>query len=663
MALDDPAPTPTPPQPPGRRRLRWFEWLLPLVLIGGLVVQQLMGRLGGPEGTQSYSEVVAAVERGEVERVVLREKDLVAELGNAQTVDGRSVTRLRAELPALEDRELLPLLKQKGVEVVAQREEEPWLVRLLLSLLPFAVLIGVWLWISRRTQNALFGGGGPLGSALKQKARRFGEGEAPKVRFEDVAGLANAKRDLEEVVHFLREPERFGRLGGKLPRGVLLIGAPGTGKTLMARAVAGESGVPFFSIAASEFIELFVGVGAARVRDLFAEAKKAAPAIVFIDEIDAVGRSRGTGLGGGHDEREQTLNQLLAEMDGFQRTDRIVVMAATNRPDVLDAALLRPGRFDRRVVLGLPERPARQAILEVHTRDKPLADDVALDELASLTPGFSGADLANLVNEAALGATRRGGDSIARADFLAAQDKIMLGDPRETRLTEADKRRVAVHEAGHAVVAHTTPGARPLKRVTIIPRGLALGATQQEPDGDAHLVLQSELVARLRVLMGGLAAERALLGESSTGAENDLKQATELALKMVGELGMSERIGPVYHENAREHPFLGQRIATDSGASDATRHLVEDEAAGLLRAALEAASGAISRHRPSLERLVERLLVQETLEAEALREVLGEPLRAGPGGEPISERSGARRLGVAVGAVDGPSSGGALGRS
>ena len=629
-------PPPSEPQPPPpRRKLRWFEWLLPLVLVGGLLVQQLFARGSGAEGTLPYSEFYQLVDKGEVVRVTLRDKDLTAELKDPRTVGSSSVTRFRSELPTVEDRELLPLLRTRGVEVSARREDEPWFMRLLVSFLPFVVLIGAWVWISRRTQSSMFGSG-PLG-ALKQKSRRIGEAEPPPdVRFDDVAGAGGAKRDLQEVVSFLREPERFGRLGGKLPRGVLLVGAPGTGKTLLARAVAGESGVPFFSITASEFIELFVGVGAARVRELFAEAKKVAPAIVFIDEIDAVGRSRGTGLGGGHDEREQTLNQLLSEMDGFQRTDRVVVLAATNRPDVLDAALLRPGRFDRRVVLTLPERPARLAILAVHTRDKPLSGDVSLEEVAEQTPGFSGADLANLTNEAALAATRRGADVIERADFFEAQDKIMLGDPRETRLSVDDKRRVAVHEGGHAVVAHYTPGSRPLKRVTIIPRGMALGATQQIPQGDTQLLLQSELLAKLRVLMGGLAAERAVLGESSTGAENDLKQATELALKMVGELGMSERVGPVHHEHAREHPFLGQRIATDSGSSDATRHLIEDEAAQLLRQALEHARAAIDEHRAVLDRLVERLLSSETLEADTLREVLGarpDPPKAVPGSE------------------------------
>jgi cell division protease FtsH len=484
------------------------------------------------------------------------------------------------------------------------------------------VIIGAWVWLSRRAQKMMTGGGGPLAGMIRQRGKRFEKQEHVDVTFDDVAGLASAKRDLQEIVDFLRHPERFERLGGKLPRGALLVGSPGTGKTLLARAVAGEAEVPFFSITGSEFIELFVGVGASRVRDLFEQAKEAAPAIIFIDEIDAVGRSRGTGLGGGHDEREQTLNQLLSEMDGFDRHDRTVVMAATNRPDVLDPALLRPGRFDRRIVVDLPEQAARQAILEVHTRDKPLADDVSLDDLASNTPGFSGADLANLANEAALHATRRGGTHLAARDFAAAQDKIQLGDPRETRLAPAEKRRVAVHEAGHAVVAHLTPGAEPLRRVSIIPRGMALGATQQTPRADRHLHTKSELEGKLRLLLGGYAAEREILGEVSSGSENDLKQASEIAHKMVAQLGMSDELGPVYHEHRSEHPFLGARIATDGGISDATVHQIEREANRLVSEALTEATDTIRTQRALVDRLIQALLTRETLERDDLREVL-----------------------------------------
>jgi cell division protease FtsH len=386
--------------------------------------------------------------------------------------------------------------------------------------------------------------------------------------------------------------------------------------------------VPFFSISGSEFIEMFVGLGAARVRELFDDAKKSAPAIVFIDEIDAVGRSRGTGFGGGHDEREQTLNQLLSEMDGFARHDLVVVMAATNRPDVLDPALLRPGRFDRRVVVDRPELAARRAILEVHTKGKPLADDVKLEEIARNTPGFSGADLENLVNEAALNATRRGADAIFAQDFTAAYDKIVLGDLREAKLDPKEKGRVAAHEAGHAVVAHFSPHAEPLHRVTIIPRGMALGVTQQTPAEDRHIMTQPELEARLRMLMGGYAAERIVFGNVSTGAENDLKEATLVASRMVANYGMSKKLGAVYYEHESEHPFLGQRIAVEGGTSDATVSVIEAEARSTLAQALREAGAMIAANRERLDRLMAALLERETIEKDELAALLGPPLNA-----------------------------------
>jgi cell division protease FtsH len=425
-------------------------------------------------------------------------------------------------------------------------------------------------------------------------------------------------------------------LGGKVPRGVLLAGPPGTGKTLLARAVAGESGVPFYSISAAEFIEMFVGLGAARVRDLFKDAKKSAPTIVFIDEIDAVGRARGAGLGGGNDEREQTLNQLLSEMDGFERTDLVVVIAATNRPDVLDPALLRPGRFDRRILVDRPELAARKAILGVHVKGKPLAPDVDLQILAQNTPGFSGADLANLVNEAALSATRKGRDSITAEDFAEAYDKIVLGDPREAKLDAKEKRRVAVHESGHAVVARFSPEAEPLHRVTIIPRGMALGATQQSPGEDRHLMAQAELESRLRVLMGGYASERLILGSISTGAENDLKEATRLASHMVAHYGMSERLGPVYYDHDAEHPFLGQRMGTESGTSPSTIAVIEEEARRILTRAMEEAATMLTVRRAELDRLIAALLEHETLERDDLAGILGAVVAPNATGDDVS---------------------------
>jgi cell division protease FtsH len=504
---------------------------------------------------------------------------------------------------------------------------------MLFTLLPWALIIGVWLWMSRRAQG-MMGMGGPLAGFMKNRSRQFDKATSVNVTFEDIAGLKAAKGDLQEIVQFLKEPERFRRLGGKVPRGVLLAGPPGTGKTLLARAVAGESGVPFFSISASEFIEMFVGLGAARVRDLFREAKKSAPTIVFIDEIDAVGRARGAGMGGGNDEREQTLNQLLSEMDGFERTDLVVVIAATNRPDVLDPALLRPGRFDRRILVDRPELAARKAILGVHVRGKPLAPDVDLQTVAENTPGFSGADLANLVNEAALSATRKGRDSIAADDFGEAFDKIVLGDPREAKLDVKEKKRVAIHEGGHAIVARFSPDAEPLHRVTIIPRGMALGATQQSPGADRHLMAQSELESRVRVLMGGYAAERLVLGSISTGAESDLKEATRLASRMVAHFGMSERLGPVYYDHEEEHPFLGQRLGMAGGTSPATVTAIEEEARRILSHALGEATELLERRRPDLDRLVAALLEQESLERDDLARILGPDARL-PLPEPV----------------------------
>jgi cell division protease FtsH len=592
------------------------------VLAGLWFAQSSLG--AADPATVEYSTMLQWVRAGKVKDVVLRPDSATGTLREAQTVDGKSVTEFRTTVPR--DERLVPLLDDKGVAIRAETEESPLLVRIVMMALPWVIIIGVWLWLSRRTQQMMVAGGGPLGGFLR-RGRKFEKSAAARATFADVAGLAGAKRDLTEIVQFLKQPERFASLGAKVPRGVLLVGPPGTGKTLLARAVAGEADAPFYSISASEFVEMFVGVGAARVRELFTQAKASAPSIVFIDELDGVGRARGTGLGGGHDEREQTLNQLLSEMDGFERGDMVVVIAATNRPDVLDAALLRPGRFDRRVVVDLPEAAARAAILGVHTRDKPLADEVDLAQVAAMTAGFSGADLANLANEAALAATRRGALRIARADFSAAYDKLVLGDPREGKLRAVEKQRVAVHESGHAVIAWATPEAEPLSRVSILPRGMALGATQQVPPEDRHLHTRVELDARLLVLLGGYAAERVVLGEISTGAENDLGEATRLATKMVAHYGMSDALGPVRYDVHEEHAFLGQRIATDTGTSDATVHAIENEARALLGRTLAAATAAITLHRAELDRLAAALLADETLERDRLDELLG-PRRA-----------------------------------
>jgi cell division protease FtsH len=615
---------PTPPKPPALQpkstRPPWISWLLPAVLIA-VTIWSFTASDRSPTSTAiSYTELYDLVGQGKVERVTLNGLDVSGDLKQEETVGGHKLKSFRSALPQQEDRDLLPLLRDKKVVVEVKNEHTSFVTQALIAVLPWILIIGGWFWLSRRAQAGA-GGGMPFGG-MASRPHRFERQDGVTVRFDDVAGLGAAKRDLREVVDFLREPKRFQRLGGKLPRGVLLVGPPGTGKTLLARAVAGEAEVPFFYVNGSEFIQMFVGVGAQRVREIFDEAKKAAPSIIFIDEIDAVGRSRGTGIGGVNDEREQTLNQLLSELDGFSRNDLTVVLAATNRPDVLDAALIRPGRFDRRVVVDRPECKAREAILRVHTKDKPLAPDVSLEDIAASTPGFAGADLANLCNEAALIATRRGADALGAKDFATAMDKVVLGDPRETLLDAEERRRVATHEAGHAIMAHFTPEAEPLRRVSILPRGFALGATQQMEAPDRHLATQPQLEAKLKVLMGGYAAESQRVGSISSGSENDLRVATDLAYKMVAHYGMSPRVGPVFHEQRLEHPFLGQRLATESGVSDTTANVIEEEARRVLSEALDEAKESIAAQGDALDRLVEALLEHETLERTDLEAVL-----------------------------------------
>ncbi|HXN30835.1 MAG TPA: ATP-dependent zinc metalloprotease FtsH [Polyangiaceae bacterium] len=603
--------------------LLWLRWAIPLLLVALLLASEVVADRKPVGPSIDYSSFYSLTEQGHLARVTISGHSVAGMLKEPQQVDGKPVHEFSTTLPAQEDQDLLPLLRRQHVDVKAEPEQSSLWGPLMVTLLPWVLVLGAWTWLARRARGAISGVGSPLQSILKGRPHRFERQDHVRVRFDDVAGLTNAKRDLQEVVDFLRTPERFQRLGGKLPRGALLVGPPGTGKTLLARAVAGEAEVPFFYVNGSEFIQLFVGVGAARVRELFDEAKAAAPAIVFIDEIDAVGRSRGAGLGGGNDEREQTLNQLLSEMDGFTPNDHTVVVAATNRPDVLDPALLRPGRFDRRVIIDRPECESRLAILRVHTRHKPLAPDVSLADLARATPGFSGADLANLCNEAALAAVRRGVDALAQRDFSSSMDKILLGDPREALLDPQERRRVATHEAGHAIVAHFSEHAEPLRRVSILPRGMSLGATQQWASNDRHIVTEPELEAKLRVLMGGYAAESTIYGNLSSGSEQDLRQATDFAFRMVAHYGMSQRVGPMFHEQRVEHPFLGQRLATETGLSDETAHEIEQEARRMLSAAVEAAKHMVENKREALDRLIGALLEHETLEKGDLDRVLG----------------------------------------
>jgi cell division protease FtsH len=538
-----------------------------------------------------------------------------------------SAERFTSTMPQVDDTGLLDLLEQHGVEIRATSAESGSLARVILAFVPWMLILGVFLYISWRMQQKLMGGGGGQQGGIfgfaKSGAKRF-RTEDVKVHLDDVAGLKNAKADLAEIIGHLANPERFRALGATVPKGVLLVGPPGTGKTLLARAVAGEAGVPFFSISGSEFVEMFVGVGAARVRDLFDSAKKAAPCVIFIDEIDAVGRSRGAGLGGGHDEREQTLNQILSEMDGFEPHEDVVVLAATNRPDVLDSALLRPGRFDRKVYLELPDKAARRAILDIHAKKIPLAGDVDLDRIAERTIGFSGADLANLVNEAALLAGRRECERVGMDLFALARDKIVLGAEREQAIGDDERRLIAVHESGHALMAWLLPNADPLDKVTIIPRGQALGVTEQVPREERHTYKQSYLRDRLGVMLGGRIAEQLVFGEVTTGAENDLEQATNLARKMVSRWGMSEAIGPLAFPRGHEHVFLGRDISEAPNFSDDTARRIDNEIKALVEGVEEHARALMREHEDALTRLAAGLLEAETLNRTEIEALLRE---------------------------------------
>ncbi|MHB8708893.1 MAG: ATP-dependent zinc metalloprotease FtsH [Desulfuromonadales bacterium] len=540
----------------------------------------------------------------------------------ATTFEGtRAFKRFRTTLPPFDDPELLPLFDRHQVAVTARPEEQPsiW-SSLLISLIPWAIIIGVWIYIFRRFRQT-----GGIGSDFLNKFGKSGANlyvpKAAPVTFADVAGLAEAKQELQEIIAYLKAPDRFARLGGRVPRGVLLVGPPGTGKTLMARAVAGEAGVPFFSMSASQFIEMFVGVGASRVRDLFGMAKKNAPSIVFIDELDAVGRARGTGLGGGHDEREQTLNQLLSELDGFDQHDEVIVMAATNRPDVLDSALLRPGRFDRQVVIDRPDWRDRADILKVHTRNMPLADDVDLELIAKGTPGMVGADLQSLVNEAALIAARDEAAQVTNQHLERAKDRQLMGMERKLFMSDREKRITACHEAGHTLVAWCLPNTDPVHKVTIIPRGQALGVTQQLPLDDRYHYQRSYLMSRLAVALGGRAAEKLTFGEYSTGAQNDLRQVMELAEQMVCQWGMSDRLGPLSLPRGEEHPFLGRKLATEKSFSEKTAWLIDQEIEKLLNAGEGCAEQILDKNRELLDELAGHLFEEESLDKQRLDEL------------------------------------------
>ena len=532
-------------------------------------------------------------------------------------------------MPQVQDAELLALLEANGVEVNATPAGDGVLGRMLVTMLPWVIVLGAFLYLSFRMQKRMMGGAGGSGDGGggifgfgKSKAKRFREQDT-QTGFDDVAGVENAKADLREIIDHLADPQRFRVVGATMPKGVLLVGPPGTGKTLLARAVAGEAGVPFYSISGSEFVEMFVGVGASRVRDMFAAAKKESPCVIFIDEIDAVGRTRGAGMGGGHDEREQTLNQILSEMDGFAPNEDIVVLAATNRPDVLDKALLRPGRFDRKVYLELPDREARVAMLKVHVKGVALADDVDLERVAARTVGFSGADLKNLVNEAALLAGRQRKDKVDMALFAAARDKLVLGAERDQGIGDEERELIAYHECGHALMAWLLPQADELDKVTIIPRGRALGATEQLPDEERRTYRETRLRDRIAVMLGGRVAEQVVFNEVTTGAEADLSQATDLARRMVSRWGMSEAIGPVSFKRGDDHVFLGREMAQAPEYSDETAKLIDDEIKRLVSDVERHVRKLLEDNRDRLKRLAERLLEAETLAREEIDELLG----------------------------------------
>jgi cell division protease FtsH len=624
-----------------KTRISWWWWLLMLAIL----VWNIWAFLptSQPQVALPYSSFLEQVSAGNVSSVEIRGDNITGQLvkpivwpqatpGPTPTVSapsgttGTTYSAFQTIFPqAVGDPALLPLLESQHVEVKTAAAPTPWFTILLTDGLPIVVLVGLMLYMGRQATQGQSG----IFNFERSQPRRH-DGTRSDVTFSDVAGADEAKSDLEQVVEFLKNPQKYHDVGARIPRGVLLVGPPGTGKTLLAQAVAGEAGVPFFNISASEFVEMFVGVGASRVRDLFAKAIAAAPAIVFIDELDAVGRRRGAGLGNVNDEREQTLNQLLVEMDGFDEHHEVIVLAATNRSDVLDPALLRPGRFDREIVVGLPDRKGREGILTIHTRSLRLADDVDLSLLARTTTGFSGADLANLCNEAALTAARNDHDHVMMADFEEALDKVLLGGVRPLLLDSHERHVVAYHEAGHALVAWLTPGADPVRKVTIIPRREALGVTQQIPGDDRYNYSRQYLLDRLQVMLGGRAAEEIALGEITTGAESDLVQATHLARRMVTRWGMSN-LGLVAFQADEQQPFLGYELSQGRDFSEDTAALIDHEVRRLLDEGHEAVHTLLTDSREMLDKLVNALLQDETIDQEELEQVLGprpEPAKA-----------------------------------
>jgi cell division protease FtsH len=584
-----------------------------LWLVISLVFVMIYHLFNQPKTAQTeiiYSDFLGYADKTQVAEVTIQ----------GDNISGRLTNGTIFKTYAPKDANVIAMLKDKGVRISAKPvDDSPWYMTLLVSWLPMLLLIGVWIFFMRQMQ----GGGGKAMAFGKSRARLVTD-KSKKVTFADVAGVEEAKAELEEVIDFLRDPKKYTKLGGHIPKGLLLVGQPGTGKTLLARAIAGEADVPFLSISGSDFVEMFVGVGASRVRDLFTQGKKNAPCIIFIDEIDAVGRHRGAGLGGGHDEREQTLNQLLVEMDGFESNEGVILVSATNRPDVLDPALLRPGRFDRQVVVPLPDVKGREKILEVHARKVPLAEDVDFAVIARGTPGFSGADIENLVNESVLYAARFDKEKVNMSDFEYAKDKVLMGTERRSMvISDEEKRNTAYHETGHALVARMLPGTDPIHKVTIIPRGRALGLTQQLPVDEKHTYPREYLLNNIIILLGGRAAEELILKDFTTGAGNDIERATNLARKMVCEWGMSEEMGPLSYGKKEEQIFLGREFATHKDYSEETAKKIDKEVSRIVMTGYESARTILSDHMDLLNRIAAELLEKEVLNGPELDDLIG----------------------------------------
>jgi cell division protease FtsH len=586
-----------------------FIWLF--IILFGLFIFNIYYKPKKNYDNVIFSDFVEAVQAEKVTSVTVQGKNIIGVFK-----DGKEFKSY-----APDDPDLMKLLRTHNVKINAKPDEEGGLWQnLLISWFPMLLLIGVWIFFMRQMQA----GGGKAMAFGKSKARLI-TGKENKVTFQDVAGIDEARDELEEIIDFLKDPKKFTKLGGRIPKGVLLVGPPGTGKTLLARAIAGEADVPFFSISGSDFVEMFVGVGASRVRDLFNQGKKQAPCIIFIDEIDAVGRHRGAGLGGGHDEREQTLNQLLVEMDGFESNEGVIVMSATNRPDVLDPALLRPGRFDRQIVVSIPDVKGREAILKVHTRKNILSNNVDLSIIARGTPGFSGADLENLVNEAALLAARKSKKEIEMEDFEHAKDKVLMGVERKSMIIPYQERRnAAYHEAGHALVARMIPGSDPIHKVTIIPRGRALGITQQLPIDERHTYSKDYLLDNITILLGGRVAEELVLNHQTTGAGNDIERATELARKMICEWGMSDRLGPLNYGKKEEHIFLGKEIAQHRDFSERTAQEIDEELQKMVNGCFDRAKQLVNINMDALHAIANKLLEKEVLDGQEIDVIIME---------------------------------------